>query len=223
MYNQNGHSSGAKWLFFLAMVVLMGAVALGANLKEAKWLNGKIASATAYEMNVQTDIERQKADLDLQVLKAQTENQINQMNQQAEYAAAKRQQELNESTVAAMQKADFQAGLYDTFNFGLMVVMIAIGVALTVAGIAAAIGVYKILNAKAQAIQPSQPVTVVVHKRQPSPAAQKARQREREEREREKQAIDNRMSQLFPNSETIWSAKDASADNLKPEKYPLAV
>ncbi|MBV6394116.1 MAG: hypothetical protein KPEEDBHJ_03364 [Anaerolineales bacterium] len=222
MYNQNGHSSGAKWFFFLAIVVLMGAVAFGANLKEAKWLNGKIASATAYEMNVQTDIERQKADLDLQIQKAQTENQINQMKQQADYAAAKQQQELNASTVAAMQKAEFQAGLYDTFNSGLMVVMIALGAALTIAGIAAAVGLYKILNAKAQAIQPSQPVTIVVHKRQPSPAAQKARQREREEREREGQLIDHRIEQILPNSETIWSAKGGSPDNLKPENYPWA-
>ncbi len=223
MYNQHGYSSGAKWFFFLAMMVLLGAVALGANLKEAKWLNGKIASETAHEMNVQTEIERQKAYLDLQVLRAQTENQINQMKQQAEYEAAKRQQKLNASTVAAMQKAEFQAGLYDTFNFGLMVVMIALGAALTIAGIAAAIGMYKILNAKAKSIQPSQPVTVIVHKRQPSPAAQKARQREREEREREIQLIDSRFEQILPNSETIWSAKGGSPDNLKPENYPWAV
>lgn len=225
MYNQNGHSTGAKWFFFLAIVVLLGAFALGANVKDAKWLNREIASATANEMNVATDIDRQKAELDLQVLQAQTEIQVNQMKQQANYEAAKRQQELNASTAAAIQKANFQAGLYDTVNFGLMAVMIALGVALAVAGISSAVGLYKILNAKARAIQPSQIQTVVARKyhRQPSPAVQKARQREREERKLEKQIIDRRIERLFPDNQAIWSAEESNTEDLQPEKYPWAV
>jgi len=225
MYNQNEHSTGAKWFFFLAIVVLLGAFALGTNVKDAKWLNREIASATANEMNVATDIDRQKAELDLQVLKAQTEIQVAQMKQQAEYDAAKQQQELNASTAATIQKANFQNGFYNTVNFGLMVVMIVLGAALAIAGISSAIGLFKILNAKAKAIQPSQPQTVVVHKyhRQPSLAAQKARQREREERQLDKRFIDNRMDQLFPDNEVIWSAEGDNAEELQPEKYPLAV
>lgn len=224
MYNQNGHSSGAKWFFFLAIVVLLGAFALGANVKDAKWLNREIASATANEMNVATDLDRKKAELDLQVQQAQTEIQVNQMRQQANYEAAKQQQELNALTAASIQKANFQAGLYDTVNFGLTAVMIALGIALAIAGISSAIGLFKILNAKAQAIQPSQPQTVVVHKyhRQPSLAAQKARQREREERI-ERRIIDGRIAQIFPNNEVIWSAEGDNAEELQPEKYPLAV
>lgn len=224
MYNQNGHSSGAKWFFFLAIVVLLGAFALGANVKDAKWLNREIASATANEMNVATDINRQKAELDLQVLQAQTEIQVNQMRQQANYEAAKQQQELTALTTASIQKANFQAGLYDTVNFGVMVVMIALGIALAIAGISSAIGLFKILNAKAQAIQPSQTQTVVVHKyhRQPSLAAQKARQREREERI-ERRIIDGRIAQIFPNNEVIWSAEGNNTEELQPEKYPWAV
>lgn len=224
MYNQNGHSSGAKWFFFLAIVVLLGAFALGANVKDAKWLNREIASATANEMNVATDLDRKKAELDLQVQQAQTEIQVNQMWQQANYEAAKQQQELNASRVAAIQKADFQAGLYDTVNFGVMVVMIALGIALAIAGISSAIGLFEILNAKAQAIQPSQTQTVVVHKhhRQPSPAAQRARQREREERKLEKQVIDCRIERLFPNNQAIWRAEESNTEDLQPEKYPWA-
>lgn len=224
MYNQNGHSSGAKWFFFLAIVVLLGAFALGANVKDAKWLNREIASATANEMNVATDLDRKKAELDLQVLQAQTENQVAEIKRQADYEAAKQQQELNARTAAAIQKANFQSGFYATVNFGLTVVMIALGIALAIAGISSAIGLFKILNAKAQAIQASQTQTVVVHKyhRQPSLAAQKARQREREERI-ERRIIDGRIAQIFPNNEVIWSAEGDNAEELQPEKYPWAV
>lgn len=184
MNYQNGQATGAKWFFFLTMVILLGAVALGFDLKDAKWLNREIASATANQMNVATNIDQQKAELDLQVLKTQTEIQVAAMKQQAEYETAKQQQELNAAAAAAMQWSNFQAGLYNTINFGLMVVMIAIGMILILAGISSAVGLHKILNAKAQAIQPSQqPTVVVMHKRQPSVAAQRARQQERNQRE----------------------------------------
>ena len=224
MYSQSNTTSGAKWFFFLAIVVLLGAFALGANVKDAKWLNREIASATANEMNVATDLDRKKAELDLQVQQAQTEIQVNQMWQQANYEAARQQQELTALTTASIQKANFQAGLYDTINFGIMVVMVALGAALAIAGISSAIGLFKILNAKAQAIQPSQPQTVVVHKyhRQPSLAAQKARQREREERI-ERRIIDRRIDRLFPNNQAIWSAEESNTEDLQPEKYPWAV
>lgn len=222
MYNQNGHSTGAKWFFFLAIVVLLGAFALGANVKDAKWLNREIASATANEMNVATDIDRQKAELDLQVLRTQTEIQVAEMKRQAEYEAAKQQQELNALTVASMQKADFQAGLYDTINLGLMVVIIAVSLVLIAIGINAGIGLYKVLNAKAQAIQPAQPQRVVVHKhhRQPSPAAQKARQREREEREM--MFLDNRINQIFHDTEQIWPSGNEKSEEFELGNYPWA-
>ena len=116
--HQNGMATGAKWFFWLAIVILVGSFALGFNIKDAKWLNGKIASATAEQMNVATDVERQKADLDLQVLRSQTEIQIAQQKQQAEYEAAKQQQELNASNLANAQKANFRNALYNTLNFG---------------------------------------------------------------------------------------------------------
>lgn len=219
MNYQNGQTTGAKWFFFLAMVILLGAVALGANIKDAKWWNREIASATANQMNVATDIERQKAELELQVLRTQTEIQVAEMKRQAEYEAFKQQQELNAATAAAIQWSNFQAGLYNTLNIGLMAVIAAFCIVLTLLGV----GLYKILNAKAQAIQPSQPSTVNVHKRRPSPAAIRARQREREEREREKQLIDNRINQIFPDSELIWTATGDELANINPDDYPWAV
>jgi hypothetical protein len=221
MYNQNSLATGAKWFFFLTIVILLGAFALGFNVKDAKWLNGEIASATANQMNVETDIDRQKAELGLQVLRTQAEIQVAEMKRQADYEAAKQQQELNAATAAAMQWSNFQAGLYQAVNIGLMVVMISIGAALILAGISAAVGLYKILNAKAQAIQLSQPTVVVVHKRQPSVAAQRARQQEHEERER--QLIDSRMNQIISGSKAVWIAQDRETETLKPENYPWAV
>jgi ABC-type multidrug transport system fused ATPase/permease subunit len=225
MYNQNSLATGAKWFFFLALVILLGAFALGFNVKDAKWLNREIGSATAKEMNMVTDVERQKAELDLQALRMQTEIQVAQMQQQAEYEAAKQQQELNDSAVAATQWANFQAGLYNTVNYGLLVMMIAIGISLAFVGIYTSVGLYKILNAKSQAIQPGQSQTVVIQKyrHQPSPAAQKARQHERAERERERQAGDNRLNQLFPNSYPIWTAKDDNSEDRQSGQLPLAV
>lgn len=224
MNYQNGQATGAKWFFFLAMVILFGAVALGANIKDAKWWNSEIASATATQMNVATDIDRQKAELELQVIRTQTEIQVAEMKRQAQYEAAKQQQELNAATAAAIRKANFQASMYNTLNLGLMAVIAAFCIVLTLLGIYASVGLYKILNAKAQAIQPSQPSTVTVYKRrQPSPAAQKARQREREERERERHLIDTRINQIFPESELIWTAEGDKSENLNPGDYPLAV
>lgn len=223
MYNQNGLAIGAKWYFLLAIVVLAVAFALGINIKDAKWLNGEIASATANQMNVATDIDRQKAELELQSLRTQTEIQIAQQKRQAEYEAAKQQQELNALNLAASQRANFQAGLYESFNFGLKAVIATLCIALTIVGIFAGVGLYKVLNARALTAQSSQPSVVVVQKRQPSPAAQKARQYEREEREREQQLIDNRINQLFPDSETVWTAKGDKSENLKPGNYPWVV
>jgi thymidylate kinase len=222
MNYQNGQSTGAKWLFFLAMVILFGSVAFGFNLKDAKWLNREIASATANQMNVATDIDRRKAELDLQVLQTQTEIRIAEMKRQAEYEAAKQQQELNAATAAAMQWSNFQAGLYNAINIGLMVVMIAVSAMLIIAGIAVAIGLYKILNARAQAIQSTQSTVVIVRKRQPSLAAQRARQREREERERERE-INARVDQLFSHSEPLWSVTGEKSENLERGNLPLAI
>jgi hypothetical protein len=74
MYNNhNNHATGAKWFFWLAIVVLAVVFALGFNVKDAKWLNRQIASATAEQMILTTEVERQKEELDLQLLKSQTE------------------------------------------------------------------------------------------------------------------------------------------------------
>jgi hypothetical protein len=221
MYNPNGQSvNSAKWFFLLAVLILLGAFALGFNLKDAQWLNPEIASATAKQVNVATGIDQEKAKLDLQVLRTQSEIQITKMKQDAEYETAKQQQELKAQTIAATQKANFQGNMYNAFAFGLKVLMIAISGALILAGIYTSVGLFKILNAKAQVIQADRPAAIVVRKRQPSLAAQIARQREREERET--QLIDSRINKLFPESEPVWTATGGKVENFKPKEYPWA-
>lgn len=220
MYNQNSVATGAKWYFWLAIVILIGAFALGFNIKDAKWLNGKIADATAEQMSVFTDVDRQKAELDLQLLRTQTEIEIAQQRQQAEYEATRKQQELDAWNVANTQTTNFKERLYSTFNFGIMAVMIVISVVLIITGISVGVGLYKVLHAKAQAIQPNKPSMVVMNKyqRRASPVAQKARQREREARER--QILNNRLNQIFRDSEQIWPSNDGISENADLKNYP---
>ncbi len=210
---QSGQATGTKWFFFLAIVILAGAFALGFNIKDATWLNGQIASATAREMNVQTDIQRQQGELNLQLLQAQTNAQIEQQKQQTAYEAAKQQLDLQAASVANAQAAAFRSALYNVLNIGLAIFVIALCVALAVIGISAGFGLYKVLSAKAQSTQPSRPSIIVVRKdhRRPSVAAQEARRREREERVR----------QLLNNSRAIWP-DDGKAEAPTPENYPWA-
>jgi hypothetical protein len=223
MYNnQNGIATGAKWFFWLAIVILAGVFALGFNVKDAKWLNGQIASATAEQMNVATDVERQKAELDLQLLKTQTEIQIAQQKQQAEFEAAKQQRELNALTLAETQKADFRNGLYNTLNIGFMALMVASSIALSALGINASFGLRKILSVKAEILQPSKVYTPIASKnhRQLSIAAQQAREREKQDREKQLQA--ERFNQMLKNSKAIWPSDDGKSEELVPGNYPWA-
>lgn len=209
MYNnQNGMATGAKWFFWLAIVILIGSFALGFNIKDAKWLNGKIASATAEQMNVATDVERQKAELDMQVLRTQTEIQIEEQKRQAEYEAAKQQQEFEAAAVAEAQKAEFRSGFYNTLNAGLMVLLVTIGIVVTVAGINASLGLRTIKINNAEAFQGNKVPALVsaVNHRRPSLAAQQARLREQADRRSKIRA--ERVNRMLKNTEVVWSAEE---------------
>lgn len=221
MYQPNSFSSGAKWLFWLVIIILGTVFALGFNLRDAKWLNGEIASATAEQMNVATDIERQKSDMAMQILKNQTELQIAHDTQQAEYEAAQRQQALNALITADTQKIHFRDSLYNTINNGLMALMIAVSVVLVSLGFAVSLWLNKYLGAKVLVAQPARTsVTAIKKYHYPSLAAQQARQRERQEREMQLQA--KRADLIFKNSSAIWSADNGKADELILGNYPWA-
>lgn len=222
MYQQSNPAAGAKWLFWLALIILVAVFSLGVNIKDAKWLNGKIASATADQMSLATNIEQQKSELDLQILKHQTELQIAHEKQLAEFDNKQKQLEMNALMVADTQKEGFRSSLYNTINLGLMALMIAISVVLVSLGITASFGLHKIFATKAQLVQLSQTSTTVTMKshHQPSSAVQIARKRERQEREVQIKA--KRNKQIFTDSKTIWPLNDGKANIITPGDYPWA-
>lgn len=143
MYTQSYNTSGAKWIFWLAIIILLAVFALGFNLKEAEAVEWNTASATAEQMNAVTDAERQKSEIPLELLTAQTEIKIAQQKQHAEFEKLKLQQEINALILAETQKADFRNGLYTTLNIGLMALMVAFSIALSAFGINASFGLRK--------------------------------------------------------------------------------
>lgn len=222
MYNQNSVATGAKWFFFLAIVILIGAVALGVNLKDAKWWNREIASATANQMNVATDIEQQKGELDLQVLQTQTEIQIAEMKRQAEYKAAQQQQEIESAALAEAQKAEFRRGFYNVLNNGLMILLVAVGIVVTVAGVNVSLGLRTIKLKKAAAFQVNKvpaAVNAVTH-RQHSLAVHQARLREQADRRAKIRA--ERVDRMLKNTEVIWSAEEKKSEKFSSGNESLA-
>lgn len=212
MNYQNGVATGAKWFFFLAIVILIGSFALGFNIKDAKWLNSNIASATAEQINVTTDIELKKAELDLQLLETQTEIQIAEQKRQAEYEAAKQQQEFEAAALAEAQKAEFRSGFYNALNSGLMILLAAISIVATVAGINVSLGFRTALNRNAEALRVNEvrvPVSVV-NRHEPSLAAKQARLREEADRRSKIRA--ERVDKMLKNTEAIWSVEDRKSD-----------
>ena len=211
MYQQNT-DTGAKWFFWLVIVILAIVFALGFNIKDAKWLNGNIASATAEQMGLTTDIERQKAGLDLLILKQRTEIQVAQEKQQAEYEAAQQRQRLESQTVAAIQFAGFRQDLYKKISDGLLALLVAASVSIAAWGIGSSIASYKLAVGKAQLAQSVQPMLKRSH-RQPSPAALQAREREQK----------NRFMRItVKDAQAIWPDDDGKTQEFISGNYPWA-
>lgn len=59
----NTISSGAKWIFFGFVGVVMMAILLGTDLKKSTWLNREIAAADARDKNVETAYKEQQYQL----------------------------------------------------------------------------------------------------------------------------------------------------------------
>lgn len=89
MYNQTGYSSGAKWFFFLAMVILLGAVALGFNVKDATWLNSDIAAAQADRISIENSYQQETYNLQIRLTAAKTEAEIKEIQRQQALLDAK--------------------------------------------------------------------------------------------------------------------------------------
>lgn len=218
MYQQNSMASGAKWFFWLTMVVLTIVFALGFNIKDAKWLNGDVASATANQMNAATDIERQKDELELQILRKQTELKIAEDIQAAEFNAQQQRQMLEDQARTNAQKADFRRALYGTVSLGIVALMAALAIGLCILAVFAGTGLHKILVAQAQAVQFTVgPHSKVQVRRQPSLAAQLARQREQQERSR---IIRRRQGiQILKESKPLWPDDSGNTERIDPGSY----
>ncbi len=103
MQYRNPNTSAAKWLFFGLVGIVILALLLGANIREATWLNPKIASAEAnlmkieaahiqatYELqerlaNAQTDAEIKAIQREQKLLDAQYEHDILTLSQDLEH------------------------------------------------------------------------------------------------------------------------------------------
>jgi hypothetical protein len=89
MNYQNGQTTGAKWFVFLAMVILLGAVALGANIKDAKWWNRDIAAAEAERIHVENAYQQETYNLQIRLATAKTEAAIRETQRQQALLDAK--------------------------------------------------------------------------------------------------------------------------------------
>lgn len=69
----NTLSSGAKWIFFGFVVVIVMALLLGVNIKEATWLNSSIAEAQAERIQIESAHQRATYELQERLATAQTE------------------------------------------------------------------------------------------------------------------------------------------------------
>lgn len=89
MYNQNSLATGAKWFFFLAMVILFGAVALGFNVKDAAWLNRDIAAAEAERIHIENAHQQETYNLQIRLAAAAAEAEIKEIQRQQALLDAK--------------------------------------------------------------------------------------------------------------------------------------
>jgi hypothetical protein len=94
MYNQNSPASGAKWFFFLAMVILLGAVALGFNVKDATWLNREIAIAQADRIKIENAHQQATYELQERLAAAKTEAEIKEIQRQQSLLDAQYQHDI---------------------------------------------------------------------------------------------------------------------------------
>jgi hypothetical protein len=205
MYQQN-NGAGAKWFFYLAMVLIALVFALGLLVSNSEWLQPKIADATADQMHLATDIERQKSEIELQTLK-----------DQAEAEKARQNMALQAQEKASQQTAEQRQNFYSTLNTGLLALMIALSITVTVFGINASLAFYKMMTVRFQPVliaQTTQPVPALQQtRRQPSSAATQARKREQKSR---------REQIMFKHTQPFWSKDDGKSPELIPGNYPWA-
>lgn len=127
MNYQNGQATGAKWFFFLAMVILIGAVALGFNIKEATWLNSGIAEAEAERIQVETAHQQATNDLQIRRETTQTEAEIRRILREQEKLDAQHAfdlQVLNQDIANRQRWADSLIAAVTILSIGVGVLVV---------------------------------------------------------------------------------------------------
>ncbi|MFZ5923373.1 MAG: hypothetical protein ACOYY3_20180 [Chloroflexota bacterium] len=79
---QNQISSAAKWVFFGFIVIVVIAILLGGNIKEATWLNSSIAEAEAERIQIESAHQQATYELQERLAAAQTEAEIQQIQRE---------------------------------------------------------------------------------------------------------------------------------------------
>jgi len=79
---QNSASSAVKWIVFAFFGVIVMAILLGANLKDAKWINPNIANAEAHRIQVESAHQQATYEVQERLAAAQTEAEIKEIQRQ---------------------------------------------------------------------------------------------------------------------------------------------
>lgn len=91
---QNSVSSAAKWIVFALFGVIVMAILLGANLKDAKWLNPNIANAETELIKVEAAHQQATYEIQERLAAAQTEAEIQQIQREQKLLDAQYQHDI---------------------------------------------------------------------------------------------------------------------------------
>lgn len=86
---QNSVSSAAKWIVIAFFGVVVMAILLGANIKDAKWLNPNIADAEAERIQVEAAHQQAAYEIQERLAAAQTDAEIRQIQREQQLLDAK--------------------------------------------------------------------------------------------------------------------------------------
>jgi multidrug efflux pump subunit AcrA (membrane-fusion protein) len=133
---QNSVSSAAKWIVVAFFGVIIMAILLGVNIKDAKWLNPSIAKAEAERIQVEAAHQQATYEIQERLAAAQTEAEIKEIQRQqalldAQYAAE--MQKIKQDIVNRQRWADVRINLFIVAGGALSIVTTIGGLILAIA------------------------------------------------------------------------------------------
>ena len=220
------NETGMKWFFISILLVAGLALILGLFLNSnIQWLQPELAAATAKRMNLDSGIEYQKAQIELQTLQ-----------HKADIDKALQDQELATKIANDQLALDRTQKFNQALGLGMNLAVLAIYIIVTVLGIRVSLAFFKLAHSKQpqaeqtrqpaqQTIRPAQviPTNIQKERRKPSQAALRARALERQQYEVDIRLLNQALYTPEPN-QTIQAAWFIHPD--KPHKptgsLPLA-